>query len=130
VAVSGSPPGRDPEDITGGGDRYDALLEVLKQQRRQGVEDRERERRSRIRRERRTSVWVVALLAVIAGWLWLAPPSILRVRDPAPRPLAQEEAALRFSMYVQAQAIESFRLREGNLPDARKRVRHWPGWST
>jgi hypothetical protein len=35
---------------------------------------------------------------------------------PPPQPLAQEEAALRFTMYVQAQRIKAYQEEHGQLP--------------
>lgn len=106
-------------DIKGGGDRYETLLEVLEQQAAQEREVRELEARSRVRkRESRVPWWVAAVLLVATGWIWLFPPSFLRVDQPPPQPLAREEAALRFAIWVQAQRIEVYRRAEGELPAA------------
>lgn len=100
--------------VEGGVDRYEALLEVLEQQaERADAEDR------RPRRGDRSSRWkvsaLVALLALTA-WLWILPPAWLVPPPPAPPPIAEQEAALRFGMYLQAQRIRAFQLREGALP--------------
>jgi hypothetical protein len=118
VATDG-PPSRKQHEIAGGGDRYEALLEVLQQQKEQAEEDREREAADRHRRsERGTRGYLrVIVLVVVAAWLWIFPPPILRIEPPAPPPRAEEEASLRFAMYVQAQRIEAFRREEGHLPD-------------
>lgn len=120
VSKPGSP--RDPDNITGGGSRYEALLEVLEQQQRQAKEDRARAERSRRSPERRIPIWLVVGLGLVAAWLWLIPPPFLRVEEPPPRSGAQEEAALRFAVYVQAQRIEEFRNRSGRLPESLEEV--------
>lgn len=104
--------------ISGSGDRYEALLEVLEHEktqaaRSQALEEAERQRQ----KESRGPYWPVAVLLVITAWLWLFPPAFLRMDPPPPQPLAQEEAALRFTMYVQAQRIKAFREANGRLPE-------------
>lgn len=107
-------------DIRGGGDRYDALLDVLEHERTQAARDRAREEAERQKRKRRRSqpYWLVAVLLVFVAWLWLFPPPILRVEPPAPQPVEQEEAALRLTMYAQAQRIAVFREEHGRLPES------------
>lgn len=96
--------------VQGGADRYEALLEVLEQQ------------AARVPDEdgpppgRRGRSVAVAVLAVITAWLWLMPPTWLVPPAPPPRPLAEEEAALRFTMYLQAQRIRVYELEHGELP--------------
>lgn len=116
VSKPGSP--RDPDNITGGGSRYEALLEVLEQQQRQAEIDRERERRQRRPSDRRVPGWLAVVLGLVAVWLWVLPPPFLSVNEPAPRSPADEEAALRFAVYVQAQRIQEFRNRSGRLPES------------
>ena len=114
-----NPPSGDAHDISGAGDRYEALLDVLEHQRTQKEQDEAREVAERRRRqdERRRPYWLVGVLLLITAWLWLFPPSSLRVDPPEPQPIQQEEEALRFAMYVQAQRIRAFRADNGRLPD-------------
>ncbi|MDX1674329.1 MAG: hypothetical protein R3314_05935 [Longimicrobiales bacterium] len=105
-------------DISGGGDRYEALLEVLEHEKTQAARAKQLEEAERQkRREQRGPYWPVAVLAVITAWLWLFPPGFLRLEPPPPQPIEQEEAALRFTMYVQAQRIKTFREETGRLPE-------------
>ena len=105
-------------NISGSGDRYEALLEVLEHEKTQAARSRALEEAERQRqKQRRAPYWPVAVLLVIAAWLWLFPPAFLRLDPPPPQPIAQEEAALRFTMYVQAQRIRAFREEAGRLPE-------------
>lgn len=110
---------RNTHDISGTGDRYEALVEVLEHQASQSERDRalelERLRRNRERRSPRT-YWVLGVLLLLTAWLWIFPPGFLRVDPPPPQPIEQEEAALRFAMYVQAQRITAHRLETGEYP--------------
>ncbi len=116
------PPSSDSSDrshhIAGGGDRYETLLEVLEHEKTQAARSRALEEAERQRaRERRPPYWPVVVLALITAWIWLFPPASLRLDPPEPQPVAQEEAALRFTMYVQAQRIKAFRMEHGRLPE-------------
>ncbi|MFO7895075.1 MAG: hypothetical protein R6U63_15280 [Longimicrobiales bacterium] len=104
-------------NITGSGDRYETLLEVLEHEKNQAARDRALEEAERQRsKERRGPYWPVVVLLAITAWLWLFPPAFLRLEPPPPQPVAQEEAALRFTMYVQAQRIKAFQEENGRLP--------------
>lgn len=109
----------DGHAITGSGDRYEALLDVLEHEKTQAARDRALEEAERQKRKRKQGgpYWLVAVLLAISAWLWLFPPAILRLDPPAPQPVAEEEAALRFTMYVQAQRIGAFRQENGRLPE-------------
>lgn len=116
--VTGPTSDRNAPNLTGGADRYETLLEVLEQQSAQARADREREARERERRRRRrVPSWLLVALLVGTAWVWLFPPSFLRVEAPTPQPVAEEEAALRFAIYVQAQRIELYRREAGRLPE-------------
>lgn len=105
-------------DISGAGDRYEALVEVLQHQESQAERDRERESEELRRRLERDGPpwWPVAVLVVVAAWLWLLPPGFLRIDPPEPQPIEQEDASLRFVMYVQAQRIKAYREETGRYP--------------
>lgn len=105
---------RPPAQVEGGADRYEALLQVLEQQAERAGDD-DREARYGHAPDRWKIAVLVALLA-LSIWLWVLPPAWLIPPPPAPRPVAEEEAALRFGMYLQAQRIRAFELREGVLP--------------
>lgn len=104
--------------ISGAGDRYEALKEVLEHQSAQAARDRDREARElrRQQEEEGAPYWLVAVLLMMMAWLWLLPPSFLRVDPPLPQSIEQEEAALRFAMYVQAQRIKEYREETGRYP--------------
>lgn len=111
---------RNIHDVSGSGDRYETLVELLEQESRQAAADRERElqlEQLRLRRDRSsTPYWVAASLLLITAWLWLWPPAILRLDPPPPQPIEREESALRFAIYLQAQRLKSYRQEEGEYP--------------
>ncbi|MFW6205947.1 MAG: hypothetical protein ACOC5I_01785 [Gemmatimonadota bacterium] len=115
---SSSGPGRDPHEISGSGDRYEALLEVLEHEESQARRSREWEAAERRKRSRRTrSYWPLVVLLAIAAWLWIFPPGFLRIEPPPAQPVEQEEQALRLTIYLQAQRIQGFVEENGRLPD-------------
>lgn len=104
-------------DVTGSGGRYDILREVLERQQAQEMEDEERESVQRASSGgRRAPLWLLPLLAATAAWLWVSPPSVLRVDAAAPQAIEEEEAALRFVIRAQALRIEEFRRQTGHFP--------------
>jgi hypothetical protein len=116
--VSNGTPPRDPPNITGGGDRYEALLEVLQRRAHQEARDRALEAQERVRRsERATPYWLIVVLALISAWLWLMPPSFLRVEASPPPPVAEEETTLRWVIYLQVQRIKAYEAEKERLPD-------------
>lgn len=107
-------------DVSGPGDRYEALVEVMEHQASQAARDRVREVEEALRRKEEgggVPYWVLAVLLVITAWLWLFPPSMLSIEPPPPQPVEQEEAGLRFAMYLQAQRIRAFQLETGSYPE-------------
>ncbi|MGK7312022.1 MAG: hypothetical protein ACN0LA_07245 [Candidatus Longimicrobiales bacterium M2_2A_002] len=110
-------------DISGGGDRYETLLEVLEHEKTQAARSSALEAAERQKRAgRRTPYWPVAVLLAITAWLWIFPPAFLRLDPPPPQPVGQEEAVLRFTVYVQAQRIKAFRQANGRLPETLEEV--------
>ena len=104
-------------DISGGGDRYEALLEVLEHEKTQAARSSALEKAERQKRTgRRAPYWLLGVLLVMTAWLWIFPPAFLRLDPPPPQPIEREEAALRFTVYVQAQRIKAFRQANGRLP--------------
>ena len=99
--------------VQGGPERYEALLAVLEQQAQRAAHDQPVRSRPR--------PWGSVLLVVLVGvtvWLWVLPPAWLIAPAPEPPPIEEEAAALRFTMYLQAQRIKAFQLRTGRLPEA------------
>ena len=100
--------------VHGGGDRYEALLAVLEQQADRAQQE--------VRTQRGTAVpaapIVLLVLFVLTVWVWVMPPAWLVPPPPAPVPVEQEEAALRFGIYLQAQRIRAFELAHGALPES------------
>lgn len=105
-------------DVSGAGDRYEALVEVLQHQESQAERDREREYEQLRRRLERAGppLWAAGVLLLVTAWLWLLPPAFLRIDPPEPQPIEQEDASLRFAMYVQAQRIKAYREATGRYP--------------
>ena len=116
-AVSQNTPSPDrSHDVSESGDRYEALVEVLEQQKLQQERGKAQESKERDSKRGGQPFWLVFALLIIAGWLWLLPPEPLRMNPPDPQPVAQEEAALRFAMYLQAQRILAYQQEAGRLP--------------
>lgn len=104
-------------DVTGNGGRYDLLQEVLERQQAQQEQDEQQEAARLVSSGgRRAPLWLLPLLVAVAGWLWLVPPTVLRIDAAPAQPLEEEEAALRFVMHAQALRIEEFRQRTGRFP--------------
>ncbi len=110
---------RNAHDISGAGDRYEALVEVLQHQKSQAERDRELERERLVRSQEREGApsWMLIVVVLFAGWVWIFPPGFLRVEPPPPQPVEQEEASLRFVMYVQAQRLKAYRQETGRYPE-------------
>ncbi|MBW3553085.1 MAG: hypothetical protein KY466_06235 [Gemmatimonadetes bacterium] len=99
--------------VHGGGDRYEALLEVLEQQAERASQDDLPRRPAVLRFE---AILLVAL-ALITVWVWVLPPAWLIPRAVPPVPIAEEEAGLRIGIYLQAQRIRAYELAHGVLPE-------------
>ena len=115
-----NPTPKNTHDVSGAGDRYEALVELLEHQASQSERDRALELdQLRRRREKRGGkpFLLVGVLLLLTGWLWIWPPAFLRMDPPPPQPLEQEEAAVRFAMYVQAQRIAAYRNETGSYPE-------------
>lgn len=65
---------------------------------------------------RRVIQVVNVLILVIAGYVWLGNPSWAQVDRPAGPTVEEQEASLRFSMYIQAQQIENYRRQNDRIP--------------
>lgn len=104
--------GRSPARVHGGVDRYQALLEVLEQQADRAADDDAAQAHPF---GRRVAVVLLVLLLAATVWLWVFPPAWLAIEPPPPSP-AEQEASLRFAMYVQAQRIRAYQLETGELP--------------
>lgn len=106
-------PGHRPHGVHGGGDRYEALLDVLEQQ-----ADLARRGDPSGRGSGRGARMLVIALAVITAWVWILPPRWLVPVPPPAQTVAEEDAALRFAVYVQAQRIRAYQLERGFLPES------------
>ncbi len=58
----------------------------------------------------------LALSTVVAVYVWFGSPSWLEPRLPPPPPLEVEETSVQAAVYIQAQQIEAYRVRNGRLP--------------
>ncbi len=58
------------------------------------------------------------LLMAFAGWVFFVPPSWALGPPPPSIPSAELQRGLMASLYVQAQEIETFRFRQGRLPES------------
>lgn len=111
------PPDRlDPAHrVSDEGERARALTAVLRDQAMREDAAREavarRRRRSRLRRGALVVAWVAM------AYVWLASPSWTRVEPPPEQSVASEARSLRLNVFLQSQAIESYRLMRGRLPD-------------
>lgn len=101
-------------------ERADVLREVGEHVARKEAQERLRQTRSPVLR-RLTQILNLAILA-FAAYVWIGNPSWVRVEPPAaPSPQARE-AALRLSIYIQAQQIEAYRSENGRIPSSLEEV--------
>jgi hypothetical protein len=95
-------------------ERARVLAEVLRDQeeRADGARAAEegRLRRRRFRRGALVATWVGV------AYVWIATPSWLRVESPPDPTVEEETKALRVNVFLQTQAIESYRIERGRLP--------------
>jgi hypothetical protein len=96
-------------------ERARALTAVLRDQAVRAEAAREtaarRHRRGRLRRGALVVAWVAM------AYVWLASPSWTRIKAPPEQSVASESRSLRLNVFLQSQAIESYRLTRGKLPD-------------
>lgn len=114
-----SPHSDEPTDVSSEDERSRALAEVLRHE-----EEREqaRLRASRVMQKQqqrglgvRHGVFLLALAATL--YVWIGAPSWARVDSPPPPTAAHREASLRLAIYLQAQRVEMYRERTGELPE-------------
>ena len=75
------------------------------------------------RPSRRTSSTVAAVLVcALCAWAWLAPPTWLVPRPPAPPSREYREASTRVALALHAQRIEAYRAAHGRLPRTKQEV--------
>ncbi len=110
------PPEPEEVQVSQASERDAALAAVLREQ--SGKADVEAEaRKVRIRRQEFGLRHIALTFAtVIAMWIWIWPPGVLRISPPGPPPVEVEQAALRLVMYFQAQKIEQYLLDTGSVP--------------
>lgn len=63
-----------------------------------------------------------ALILAFAGYVWLGNPSWVQVEQPPGPSVEEQEAALRLSMYIQAQQIENYRRQNDRIPSSLSEV--------
>lgn len=102
--------------VRGSADRYETLLEVLEEQAAR-VEADDRASRGGGRGSDRLKLAALLSLVVMTVWLWVLPPSWLIPPPPAGPSVAEQEAGLRFGVYLQAQRIRVYQLERGVLPE-------------
>jgi len=95
-------------------ERARALADVMRDQ----AERADAARQTEERRAKRTRIRRGALVAtwVVVAYVWIATPSWLTVAAPPEPTVAEEAQSLRVNVFLQAQAIEAYRLRRGRLP--------------
>src|SRR5688500_18553849 len=75
------------------------------------------------RPSRRTSSTVAAVLVcALCAWAWLAPPTWLVPRPPAPPSREYREASTRVALALHAQRVEAYRAAHGRLPRTKQEV--------
>lgn len=101
------------KDEARGQETADAVAAVLKH-----ASDRDKAQHGKPRPKKQPK-WMLPLgiqLSVLALYLLIAPPSWVTMNPIDPPDLASQEESLRVAMYFQAQRIEAYRQRTGELP--------------
>lgn len=121
--MTASEPPNDPgssrrsREVRGTADRYETLLEVLEAQAaRAEAEDGASSASGVSGAAHRLKVVALLGLIVVTVWLWVLPPPWLIPPAPAGPSAAEQEAGLRFGVYLQAQRIRVYELEHGVLP--------------
>ena len=110
------PDGLDPtRRVSEEAERARALTAVLRDQAVRADAQRDAAARRHRRKRFRRGALVVAWAAM--GYIWLVSPSWTRVGPPPQQGIADEARSLRLNVFLQSQAVESYRLRRGKLPD-------------
>ncbi|MFW6199291.1 MAG: hypothetical protein ACOC8K_01855 [Gemmatimonadota bacterium] len=109
-----------PPRVSSDAERERAILEVLRERREKEASlEFQRLRYERERRRRgpgiRHAVFFLALVGTI--WIFTGGPLWLQAPPPPPPSSQHVDASLRLALYLQGQQIESFREREGRLPE-------------
>ena len=109
------PEAPDQIEVSKGQERAAALVAVLKDQ----AEKEETAVRGQMTLKRRTRRGNVALAvsAFMAAWVWIFPPDAIRIERPPEPTVAEEEASLRRTMFLQNSAIQHYRIENGRIPD-------------
>ena len=103
-------------------ERRQKLEEAL----RHAVEERqpspaEQRMQRRAPRDRSPAGWIAVLIAGWAclAWIWLARPAfVFGPPEPPPPTVEEQEASLRFAMFLQRARVEAYRAARGRLPAA------------
>lgn len=108
---------RRASEVRGSADRYETLLEVLEAQAaRSESEDRTSRPSGAGGGAPRLKLAALLVLIAVTVWLWVLPPPWLIAPAPAGPSAAEQEAGLRFGVYLQAQRIRVYELEHGVLP--------------
>jgi hypothetical protein len=94
------------------------LIDQYEQTKRSEAERHAVEQQQALRRKRLTRPLGLVLLLVILVYLSVTPPSWLIPAAPPAPTLAEQEASIRFAIYLQAQQLEHFRATRGRLPSS------------
>lgn len=95
-------------------ERARALADVMRDQEERLESAREAEERRQRRARIRRGVLVAAWMGV--AYIWIFSPSWINVPPPPTPSLASEALSLRVNLFLQSQAIESYRRERGRLP--------------
>lgn len=101
-------------------ERAEVLREVSEHVARKEAQERIRQPQSRGLRHLTHAVNVAAL--AFAAYVWIGNPSWVRVEHPEGPSPVEQEAALRLSIYIQAQQIEGYRRRNSRIPSSLEEV--------
>lgn len=93
------------------------LIEEYEKTKRLEAERYDAETAQALRRKRRTRPLVLGLLLALLLYLSFRPPAWLSPEVPVPS-AAEQEASIRFAIYLQAQQLEHFRTTRGRLPSS------------
>ena len=102
-------------EVSQGQERAAALVAVLRDQ--EEKEEASLRAQEALKRRSRNGNLVLTVSALMAAWVWIFPPDSIRIERPTVPTVAEEEASLRRTIFLQHSAIQQYRIENGRIPE-------------